>query len=218
MQFLVVLIERAPGQVAMERQHLAEILEGAIESIQTSHQATITYQKLLEARLAKLPQEIAKGIDAEAIAAKLSESLRQQFQETGLPAIAEAINVQAATFRNTTKALSAVVSELAHPQNGAVPRVSEALMRMRTNVENAANHVRVQMNGLGKQLWSSIAILCGATLVIGFLLGMLYHGWVNPPIPLTEPNIKSTPESSMSPQLQPNRNKRSQQPSPSQIQ
>jgi len=215
MQFLVVLIDRAPGQVAMERQHLAEILEGAIESIQTSHQATITYQKQLEARLAKLPQEIAKGIDAEAIAAKSSESLRQQYQETGVPAIAEAMNVQAATFRNTTKALSAVVSELAHPQNGAVPRVSEALLRMRTNVENAANHVRVQMNGLEKQLWSSIAILCGATLMIGFLLGMLYHGWVSPPVQLAMPNIKSTPESSISPQPQRNRNTRSQQLSPS---
>ena len=41
------------------------------------------------------------------------------------------MGVQATTFRNTTKALSAVVSELAHPQNGAVPRVNEALSRMK---------------------------------------------------------------------------------------
>ena len=179
MQFLTVLIDQAPGKVAIEREQLAEVLGRAIESIQATHQASITYQKQIEARLAKLPQEIAKGIDSEAIAAKLSESLRQQFQQTGLPAVADAMRVQATTLRNTTNALSIVVSEFAHPQNGAGPRVNETLSRMKVNLDNAADHVRVQMTGLGKELWRSIAVMCGGTLVIGFLLGMLYYRWID---------------------------------------
>ena len=41
--------------------------------------------------MAKLPEEIAPGINAEAIAAKINDSLRQQFQKTGMPAIADAM-------------------------------------------------------------------------------------------------------------------------------
>jgi hypothetical protein len=63
-------------------------------------------RKQLEARIAKLPEEITKGINAEAIAAKLSESLRQQFHETGLPIVADAIAVQAKTLRQASKELS----------------------------------------------------------------------------------------------------------------
>jgi len=148
MQFLIVLIEQAPGKVAIEREQLAEVLRRAIESIQATHQASSTYQRQLETRLAKLPQEIARGIDSEAIAAKLAESLRQQFHQTGLPAVADAIGTQATTLRNTTKALSIVVNEFAYPQTGAGPRVNEALSRMKANLDNAAEHVRVQLTGL----------------------------------------------------------------------
>src|SRR5262245_32512883 len=62
MQFLAILIERAPGQVATEREQLAQVLARGIESIQVVHQTSITYQKQLESRIAKLPEEIAKGI------------------------------------------------------------------------------------------------------------------------------------------------------------
>jgi len=179
MQFLTVLIEQAPRKVAIEREQIADVLARAIEAIRITHQSTTTYHKQLEARLAKLPLEIAKGIDAEAIAAKLSESLRQEFQQTGLPAVADAMNTQATTLRNTTKALAMVVNEFAHPQTGAGPRVSEALSRMKANLDNAADHVRVQMSSLGKELWRSIAVMCGGTLVIGFLLGLLYHQWTD---------------------------------------
>jgi hypothetical protein len=74
MQFLTVLIESAPSRVAVEREQLAEVLTGAIASMTTMHQASVAYQQRLEARLAKLPEEIARGISAEAIAAKLTES------------------------------------------------------------------------------------------------------------------------------------------------
>jgi hypothetical protein len=203
MQFLMVLIEQAPGRVAIEREQLAEVLGRAIESIQATHQASTTYQRQLEARLAKLPQEIARGIDCEAIAAKLGESLRQQFQQTGLPAVADAIGTQATTLRNTTKALSIVVSELAHPQTGAGPRVNEGLSRMKANLDNAAEHVRVQMNGLGKELWRSIAVMCGGTLVIGFLLGMLYHQWSDRSAQSSPPSAPPTQAAPLPPSAAP---------------
>jgi hypothetical protein len=218
MGFLALVIRETPQEMATEREQFAEILARSMESMQAAHHASIQYHKQIEERLTKLPAEIAKGISAEAIAAKLGESLRQQFQQTGLPAVAEAIGVQATTLRNTTKSLSVVINEFAHPQNGAVPRVNEALTRMKANLENAADHVREQMNGLGKELWRTIAILCFGALVIGFFIGILYHRTSDPPAQSFQPSapVQLPPPSPSTPQ--PNHKKRPQPTAPNQVQ
>jgi hypothetical protein len=177
-----VLIDRAPAQVASEREQLAQVLAQGIESIQATHRASVAYQRQLEARIAKLPEEIAKGFSAEAIAAKLSESLRQQFHETGLPIVADAIAVQAKTLHQASKELSAAAAEFAHPRTGAVPRINEVLRWMKDDLKNAADHIRAQMNGLGKELYRTIAVFCFGTLVIGFVGGTLYQRWMDAPI------------------------------------
>jgi hypothetical protein len=197
MQFLTVLIERAPGQVAIEREQLAQVLARGIESIQGTHRASLNYQKQLEGRIAKLPEEIAKGISAETIAAKLSESLRQQFQQTGLPAVADAIGVQATTLRHASKDLSAALDEFAHPRTGAVPRVNDVLRWVKADLQNAGDHIRAQMNGLGKELYRTIAVLCFGAMLIGLFGGMLYQRWMDTPVRQpaqpSAPTIQSPP-------------------------
>ena len=79
MGFLALVIGEAPQEMAREREQLAEILTRFMESLQVAYQASVQYHQQLEERLSKLPAEIAEGINAEAIAAKLSERLRQQF-------------------------------------------------------------------------------------------------------------------------------------------
>jgi hypothetical protein len=207
MQFLTVLIERVPGQVAIEREQLAQVLARGIESMQKTHQASIAYQKHLETRIAKLPEEIAKGISAEAIAAKLSESLRQQFQQTGLPSVADAIGVQATALRHASKDLSGALDEFAHPKNGAVPRVNEVLRWMKADLQNAGDQIRAQMNGLGKELYRTIAILCLGAMVIGVLAGILYQRWMDaPPVPPRQQAVSAVPSSPPTPE--PNYKKR----------
>lgn len=184
MQFLTVLIEQVPARVAVEREQLAAVLTHAIDSMQATHEASIAYQKQLEARLAKLPEEIAKGISPEAISAKLTESLRQQFHQTGLPTVAEAIGVQAAQLRKAGKELSAAVDEFSHPGYGAVPQVHSALASMKADIANSADHIRAQMNGLGKELWRTIAVLFAVAVALGFIVGILYYRWIDTPVPV----------------------------------
>ena len=45
----------------------------------------------LESRIARLPEKIESGLDAQKIARLLSESLRQNFLESGLPAAARCL-------------------------------------------------------------------------------------------------------------------------------
>lgn len=59
MQFLTVLIEQTPVRLATEREQLAIALSSAIALLQSAHQAGVAYQKQLEARLSKLPEEVA---------------------------------------------------------------------------------------------------------------------------------------------------------------
>ena len=213
MQFLAVLMERVPGQVAIEREQFAQVLARGVESIQATYQAGITYQKQLEARIAKLPEEITKGISAEAIAAKLSESLRQQFQRTGLPAVADAIGVQTTALRQASKDLSVALDEFAHPRTGVIPRVNEAIRWGKSDLHNATDHIRVQMNGLGKELYRTIAVLCCGAMLIGLIAGVLYQRWLDAPLPQPSHStpsvgVQSAPTSSSTPP--PNHKKRPQ--------
>lgn len=187
MQFLVVLIQQAPGEVAIERERMSEALAAGIESIQSAHQASIQYQKQLELRLSNLPEEVARGISAEAIAAKISEALRQQFQETGLPVVAKAMAVQSATLCKTSKDLAGLLTDLADSRTGVLPRVNDVLRRMNSDFHNAADHVRAQMNGLGRELYRTIAVLCLGATMIGFVAGMLYQRFIGVPSLLNDP-------------------------------
>lgn len=188
MQFLTVLIEQAPARLASEREHLAGALSAAIVSLQSAHQAGVAYQKQLETRLAKLPEEIARGISADAIAAKLTETIRQQFHQTGLSELAAAMTVQASELRQASQKLSVALDEFSHPKIGAAPRVQETLSWMKADLKNASDHVRAQMEGLGKELWRTIAVLCTGGLGIGFVLGILYYRWMSAPVePVSRP-------------------------------
>ena len=59
--------------------------------------------------------------------------------------------------------------------------MKEALSSMQDDLKNAADHVRVQMNALGKELWHTIALLCSGALVLGLLVGMLTQRWMDTP-------------------------------------
>ena len=189
MQFLVLLVEQAPGRIAAEREQIAEVLGRAMKSLEITHQANVAYQKKLEGRLARLPEEIAKGINADAIAAQISESLRQQFHQTGLPALAEGIKAQATGLRQASQQLSVALDQFSNPKTGAVPHVQQTLSSIKSDVKNAADHVRAQIQGLGKELWRSVAVLCLGALGMGFVLGILYYRWINPP---TEDTTRAT--------------------------
>jgi hypothetical protein len=109
-----------------------------------------------------------------------------------------------------------VLDEFGHPTNGAVPRVNKALSSMKAELKNTADHVRVQINGLGRELWQTVAILCLGTLVIGIFIGMLYQRWIDSPVqplPSSAPAAQSASPTASTPR--PNHKNRPQ-PAPGQ--
>lgn len=212
MGFLAVVIREAPQEVARERELLSELLTSSLKSMQASQQASLAWQKQMEAQLAKLPEEIAKGINAETIAVKVGESLRQKFYDTGLPAVADAMSAQAKSLLHASKEFSTALDEFAHPRDGAVARVNDLLRRMKADLHNAGDHIRAQMDGLGKEIYQTIAVLCMGALLIGLAAGILYQRWIDRPLlkpaQPTAPAVESARPSS--PQSQPKYKKRTQ--------
>ena len=93
MGFLALVTRQTPAQIAIEREQIAAILGDSVKAMQSARQDTVALHQQLDERLAQLPAEIAEGISPVAIAAKLSESLRQQFVASGIPATAQALAV-----------------------------------------------------------------------------------------------------------------------------
>ena len=89
--FLALLIRDAPVAVARERVQLAQLLETSLATMQAAGEAERAYLQQLEGRLTRLPTDLAQGISPEAIARAITESLRQQFVQSGIPATADAL-------------------------------------------------------------------------------------------------------------------------------
>ena len=140
--------------------------------MQATHEAGLAYQKQLEVRLAKLPEEIAEGNqrrgdcgEAErksstAVSADGAARGRRRDRSAGGRTCAR----RAKSFRQPSTASR--IHDTAQ-----CPFSIDAISSMKTDLGNAADHIRAQMNGLGKELWRSVAVLVAGGVGIGVLNG-----------------------------------------------
>jgi len=181
MQFLALLIEQAPAEMAYERQELSALLTASLQSMQQTHQAGLAYQKKLEQRLIQLPEEIARGISPEAIAAKINESLRQQFAQTGMPETAQALGVIAKQLNQSAGEFHKTTVELTGTYRGVAAQASDAMVNMQNRISAvtyiASEAVReLKVAFLREYKWS-VAVLTLTGILVGVPLGMLFeHG------------------------------------------
>lgn len=180
MGFLALVIREAPHAVAVEREQLTELLTTALGSLQATVQSGQAYQQQLERRLANLPAEVAKGISAPAIAHTITESLRQEFVRSGLPATAEALVVVAKELKNTTADIQRSIGRLTACMR-MTEDASHALDTLRGSLSQATDSARQALTDVARMFtrdyhWS-IATLCAAALMLGVLLGYAFHTW-----------------------------------------
>ena len=90
--------------------------------------------------------------------------------------------------------------------------LNNAMSSLKTDLGNAADHIRAQMNGLGKELWRTIAVLFAAGVCIG-VITILYYRWISSPVEpasAAAPQVQSEPAT---PAMKPQRVKPRQQSS-----
>ena len=121
---LALLIREAPHAVARERAQMAQLLETSLATIRAAGEAGQAYLQQLDGRLTGLPADLAQGISPEAIARAITESLRQQFVQSGLLATADALTALAQQLTHATGQLQRAAGQLSACTGVAVVRLT----------------------------------------------------------------------------------------------
>ena len=130
MGILALLTRQTPMEIAEEREPFQEMLDLHQQFSDEAQQKMLGYVYKLESRIARLPEKIEAGLDAQKIARLLSESLRQNFLESGLPAAARCLQGTSEMMTRAQKELSAALGNLSDAKGGVVAQVESANNRL----------------------------------------------------------------------------------------
>ena len=181
MGFLALITRQAPVEIASERQKLAAAVKEAVSAIEALRHVTATFHQEIENRLAKLPNEIAEGVNPTSIATNLAESLRQQFMQSGLPETSKALALisqqsrQAATeFGYSSRQ---IVENCRHTTKEFCDdfRGMQTMIRITTKEATEAAQA-LRRTFLREYKWS-VLTLCTAALMLGFSFGVVWQHW-----------------------------------------
>ena len=172
MGILALLTRETPAEIAAERKSLQKILESSASQANAVEKRMAGYASHLESRLAQLPKELATGLDPPRIAKLLGESLRQCFQQSGLPETAKALDQSCSEMNSVQKQLVNVLQEVAHPDIGVIAKVRSANDSLLRSMTTRAQQMDDFLVRLEKQVWAIwLPVVASAALALGFALG-----------------------------------------------
>jgi hypothetical protein len=172
MGILALLTREMPAEIAAERKSLRKILESSASQATAVEKRMAEYASQLESRLAQLPKELQAGLDPPRIAKLLGESLRQCFQQSGLPDTARALGQSCSEMNSIQMQLVNVLREVAHPDGGVIAKVRNANESLSRSMTARAQQIDDLLDRLEKQVWATwLPIVASAALALGFFLG-----------------------------------------------
>ena len=177
MGILALLTRQTPMEIAEERERFQEMLDLHHEFTDEAQQKMLDYVYKLESRITRLPEKIESGLDVQKIARLLSESLRQSFLESGLPAAARCLQGTSAMMTSAQKELTAALGNLSDSKGGVVAQVESANNRFTQSLEkreNALDALLHQLNTYVLGVW--IPLISTAALSVGLIAGMGIRG------------------------------------------
>jgi hypothetical protein len=172
MGMLALLTRETPAEIAAERKSLRKILESSASQANAVERRMAGYASHLESRVAQLPKELETGLDPPRIAKLLGESLRQCFQQSGLPDTARALDQSCSEMSSVQEQLVNVLREVAHPDIGVIAKVRSANESLFRSMTARAQQIDDLLGRLEKQVWAIwLPVVASAALALGFFLG-----------------------------------------------
>jgi hypothetical protein len=172
MGILALLTRETPAAIAVERTSLQRILGNAVSKADEVEKRMAAYTSRLESRIAQLPKDLETGLDPPRIAKLLGESLRQRFQQSGLPDAARALDQSCAELNSVQKQLANVLREVAHPDIGVIAKVRGANDSLLRSMTTRAQQMDDFLVRLEEQVWAIwLPVIATAALALGFGLG-----------------------------------------------
>jgi len=168
MGILALLTRQTPMEIAEERERIQEMLDLHQQFFRRSTTEDARLCLRVGERIARLPEKIEAGLDAQKIARLLSESLRQSFLESGLPAAARCLQGTSAAMTRAQKELSAALGNLSDSNGGVVAQVEFANNRLTQSLEKRTNALDELLHKLNTHvLYVWIPVISTAALMIG---------------------------------------------------
>lgn len=166
MQFLTLLMHDVPGRLTKEREQLDRNLSAC----------TVALAKI-ETHLENLPDEVSGSISPEAVAARINESLRQQFIQTTIPQSSDALALSAAEIRKSVIEFAAGAKDISNKHYGAAKEAREAVESIHSAIESATKRSREAAQDLSRSLlylsWTSLVVGAVGIYLFGILGGYL---------------------------------------------
>ncbi len=172
MGILALLTRETPAEIAAERKLLRKILESSAFAANAVAKRMEECASRFESRLTQLPKELETGLDPPRIAKLLGESLRQCFQQSGLPDTARALDQSCSEMNSVQTQLVNVLREVAHPDIGVIAKVRSANDSLLRSMTTRAQQIDDLLGRLEKQVWAIwLPVVASAALALGFFLG-----------------------------------------------
>jgi methyl-accepting chemotaxis protein len=210
MQYLTLLTVEIPDRVVTERERLEQLFKATVDSLDKIVRSNEAYRKQLDSRISHFPEEILKHLTPGTIAARINESLQQQFATSTLPQSARELALLAREVKATTNEFKETAGSLSDAYRGAATDARRSIEEMKTTISTAANvakHAAQELTDVFRREYRwSVYVLSGLALVIGLILGILFDRWLDSPATVIErgtPAIQSIPE--ITPQSRPKR-------------
>jgi hypothetical protein len=158
------------GLLSLLGQRVPEAAAELLAELREQTEAAGDYHAQVDGRLARLPQEIAQGVDAGAIAKAMSESFRQQLAATGLQETATLLNLSAKEIKtlaaNIASALKPVTQEYKGVSSAELGKLTAASRQLQEH--NARLIVQERANALVRQ-----GLLALVLFLVGGLCGIV---------------------------------------------
>ena len=185
MQFLTLLMEQVPERVAINREKLEQLFAAANQSLEKTLHASLAHQHQLDQRLVKLPEIIAAGMEPKAVAAKINESLHQEFLKSTIPETARTLGVIAEQIKKTASEFGTTAGTLGMAYSGAAADARQAIDSLSSTIRSAAKYAQSAAEDLSSKFkdayWGTLIGLSVTALLLGLFFGTVLDKWIAPP-------------------------------------
>jgi hypothetical protein len=166
MQFLALLIHEAPARMAAECVRLDGNLGGCIGALET-----------IERRLEMLPEGIESAIGPERVAARINESLRQEFVRTTIPETGQALASAAVQMKGSIAQFVVAAREISNQHHSTAKEAREAVKNIEAAIHSATRASREATAELLRALihlkWTSLVAGALGLYLLGLMTGFL---------------------------------------------
>ena len=161
------------GLFSLVGQRVPDALAEFLAELREQTKAAGNYHAQVDERLAYLPQEIAAGVDAGAIAKAMSEKFRQQLAATGLQDAATLLNASTKEIKTLSGNIAAALKPVTQEYRGISATISSELTKLATASANLREHNAQLFVQERSKRWLWQGLLALALLLIGGVSGIV---------------------------------------------